>query len=94
MSFSIMQHSENKPGVSGWQASLPPGGNWGNTLGKSPAAEPAWLFLKPNRLVGLSGTAHAGTIPGMAIKIMWSDNVPWSKNFQFHRIKPSTRTEL
>jgi hypothetical protein len=80
-----MQQSENTLGVSDWQACLPPGGDWGNALGKSPATEPAGLSPKPIRLFDLSGTVHAGTNPGTAIKIMWSDNASWSKDLQFHQ---------
>jgi hypothetical protein len=89
-----MQQSENTTGVSSALAGLPPGGDWENTLGQSPATELAGLFPKPIRLVDLSGTAHAGTNPGTAIKILWSDNASWSKNLQFRQTKPSTRTEL
>ena len=95
-SFSIMQQFEkfeNTPGVSGWQACLPPGGDWGNVLEKSPATEPAGLFPQSIWLFDLSGTARAGTNPGIAIKIMWSDNVSWSKTLQFRQIKPPTQTE-
>jgi hypothetical protein len=89
-----MQQSENTPGVSGWPAGLPPGGDWGNALGKSSSTESAGLFPKSIRLVDLSGTAHTGTNPGTAIKIVWSDNASWSKELQFHQIKPSNLTEL
>jgi hypothetical protein len=80
-----MQQSENTPGVSGSQAGLLPSGDWGNALGKSPSTEPAGLSPQSIRLFDLSGTAHAGTNPGTAIKIMWSDNASWSKNLQFHQ---------
>jgi hypothetical protein len=92
-SVSIVQQSENTHGVSGWQACLPPGGDWENTLGKFSSTEPAGLSPESIRLVDLSGTAHAGTNPGTAIKILWSDNAFWSKNLQFRQTKPSSRTE-
>jgi hypothetical protein len=84
-----MQQSEQTPGVSGWPAGLPPGGDWENALGKCPSAEPAALSPKSVRLADSSATAHAGTNPGAAIKILWPDNASWSKNIQYHQIKPS-----
>ena len=89
-----MQHSENTLCVSDLQACLPQSGDWRNALGKSPRTEPAALSPKSIRVVDFSGPAHARTNPGTAIEIMWANDVSWSKDLQFHQIKPPTSTEL